>query len=309
MPSHRVKLIAAFAVLYVVWGSTYLAVRIGLQADLPPALFAGLRLTPAGLILLGVARLRGVRIRIPLAQYLTVATVGVFLLVGGMYGMFLAEQYIPSSLAALIVALVPLWVATAESLLPGMDRPSALGHAGLAIGFAGLGILMVPRLTGLQGSSKELLGIGLQLLSTWFWTAGTIIAKRRPVAIDAVVVTGYQMLTAGGILLCIGAALGEIPRLAFDKTGAAALLYLIVLGSCVAFTAFVWLLRHAPASKVMTYAYVNPVIAVVLGRLVLNEPLDRWVVAGMIVIVAGVALTTSAPTRSGRALPAEPAET
>lgn len=295
--SHRLKLVLAFLTLYVVWGSTYLAIRIGLQAELPPALFAGLRLVPAGLILLGFALSRGVKPRISPRDYRTTAIVGVFLLCGGMYGTFLAEIYIPSGLAALIVALLPLWIALAETLVPGMERPSAMGVAGLVVGFTGLGILLYPKLAGLHLAGRELTGIAIQIGATWLWTAGSVISKRRPVKADAIVATGYEMLTAGAVLVALGLALGEAPRFTLTPAGAGALLYLITIGSCLAFTAFVWLLRHAPASKVMTYAYVNPVVAVFLGWLVLREPLDGWMVAAMAVIIAGVAITTSAPTR------------
>ncbi|MDI6901342.1 MAG: EamA family transporter [Anaerosomatales bacterium] len=300
---HKVKLVVAFAALYVVWGSTYLGIRVGLDAALPPSLFAGLRLVPAGLLMLGFARLRGRRLRIPLSEYRIVATVGIFLLCGGMYFTFLAERTIPSGLAALIVALLPLWVALAESVVPGMDRPSARGYLGLVVGFAGLGILLAPRLTGIHGTPAELVGVGLQILGTWLWTTGSIISKRKPIKTDALVATGYEMLTAGSILLVIGTIAGEWPEVTLTAKGVGALAYLSVMGSCVAFTAFVWLLRNAPASKVMTYAYVNPVIAVFLGwtagtlGLVPPEPVDGWVLAGMVVIVSGVALTTTAPTR------------
>lgn len=293
----------AFGALYLVWGSTYLAIRIGLEAEMPPALFAGLRLVPAGLLLLAFARARGTRLRIAFDEYRLVAAVGILLLVGGMYSTFLAERFIPSGLAALIVALLPLWVALAESVLPGLDRLTGRGYLGLLIGFAGLGVLMAPRLTGIAGTPTELLGVGTQIVGTWLWTAGSILSKRRPVKADALVATGYEMLTAGFVLLVIGTAKGEWAGLSVTGPGVGALAYLIIFGSCVAFTAFVWLLRHIPASKVMTYAYVNPVIAVFLGwaagslGLVRPEPVDIWVLAGMSIIVAGVALTTSAPTR------------
>ncbi len=304
--SHKVKLIVAFAVLYVVWGSTYLGIRIGLQADLPPTLFAGVRLFSAAIILLAFARWRGSSLRIPWDEYRVVGTVGLFLLVGGMYFTFLSERTIPSGLAALIVALLPLWTAVAESLLPGMERPSARGMLGLVLGFSGLGILMAPRLVGLHGTHAELIAIGIQVLGTWLWTFGSIYSKRNPVKTDALVATGYEMGTAGVVLLGIGTVLGEWPKFVLTPDGIGAIVYLSVMGSCVAFTAFVWLLRNAPASKVMTYAYVNPVIAVFLGWLVLREPVDAWVAAGMTVIVAGVALTTSAPTRPPKIPHAEP---
>jgi drug/metabolite transporter (DMT)-like permease len=310
--SHRVKLIVAFATLYVVWGSTYLGIRVGLEADLPPTLFAGWRLVPAGLLLLGLARLRGTSLRIRLDQYRIVAMIGLFLLVGGMYFTFLAEQTIPSGLAALIVALLPLWVALAESFVPGMERPSARGYLGLVIGFAGLGVLIAPRLTGISGTPEEFIGIGVQILGTWLWTTGSILSKRNPVDVDSLVATGYEMLTAGGVLLVIGTIAGEWPRFVLTPAGLGALAYLSVIGSCVAFTAFVWLLANAPASKVMTYAYVNPVIAVFLGwaagslGFIPPEPVDGWVVAGMAIIIAGVALTTSAPTRTTAIVAPEP---
>lgn len=296
-------MIAAFAALYLVWGSTYLAIRAGLEAELPAALFAGLRVVPAGLILLAFSKARGASLRVTFDEYRIVATVGLLLLVGGMYSTFLAERFIPSGLAALVVALLPLWVALAESVLPGMDRPTVRGYAGLVIGFAGLGVLLAPRLTGIAGTPKELLGIATQILGTWLWTAGSVFSKRHPVKTDALVATGYEMLTAGVVLLVIGTVKGEWADFTVSTRGMTALAYLILMGSCVAFTAFVWLLRHAPASKVMTYAYVNPVIAVFLGwtagklGFVSAEPIDGWVLAGMAIIVAGVALTTSAPTR------------
>ncbi|MBA4370779.1 MAG: EamA family transporter [Coriobacteriaceae bacterium] len=298
--THGIKLAIAFATLYIVWGSTYLAIRIGVQSDLPPALFGGLRLVPAGLILLGMARLRGTPLRVSRRDLKTTAVVGILLLCGGMYFTFLAEQYIPSGLAALVVALLPLWTAAAEWVSPDMERPGPLGLAGLVIGFCGLALLLWPRLTGLSGGSDELLGVGLQIVGTWLWTGGSVYSKRHPVRANAVVVTGYEMLIAGLVLLAWGTVLGEWPRMAaVNVTGFGALAYLI-LAAAVAFTAFVWALRNAPASRVMTYAFVNPVVAVFLGWLVLREPVDAWVFAGMTVIVAGVALATLAPTRPPR---------
>ncbi len=298
--SHKAKLIAAFATLYVVWGSTYLGIRIGLEAHMPPALMAALRLVPAGLLLLGFAKWRGIPVRVRPRELRVIATTGVLLLVGGMFMIFLAEQYIPSGLAAIIVALQPLWIAGAETVLPDMDRPSALGYAGIALGFIGLAVLLWPRLT-LPGSGPQLLGSCIAIVATFIWMIGSVYSKRHPVRVDAIVATGYEMLAAGLVTLVIGVLKGEVPQLLSGRVdvlpAASATAYLAVVGSCVAFTAFVWALRHAPASKVMTYSFVNPVVAVFLGWLVLREPLDWWIVAGMAVIVAGVALTTTAPTR------------
>ncbi len=306
--SSTLRLVLAFAAMYVIWGSTYLVIRIGLEADMPPTLFTALRLALAGLILLGFARWRGWRLRLSRHDLTTVSVVGIFLLCGGMYFTVLAEMYIPSSLSALIVAVIPLWVAAAEGVLPGMERPTARGVAGLVLGFAGLGLLLWPRIAGVHGSGVEWLGVGLQVFATWLWTTGSLISKRRPVKANAIVATGYEMLIAGGVLLALGTVLGEWPRMGSISAGGIwALAYLIVFGSCIAFTSFVWLLRNVATSKVMTYTYVNPVVAVFLGwaagtvgLISSPEPVDAWVLAGMTVIVAGVALTTTAPTRPAR---------
>lgn len=302
------KTILAFLALYIVWGSTYLAIRIGLEHEMPPALFTGLRLALAGLVLLTFARWRGWRLQLSRTDLTTVSVVGIFLLCGGMFFTVLAQQYIPSSLSALIVAVIPLWVASAEGVLPGMDRPTARGVAGLVLGFAGLALLMWPRITGIHGSGAEWLGVGLQILATWLWTTGSLISRRRPVKAHAVVATGYEMLVAAAILLTAGVIMGEVPRMSGISAGGLwALAYLVIFGSCIAFTAFVWLLSTVPASKVMTYTYVNPVVAVFLGwaagtigLIATPEPVDVWVIAGLAVIVVGVALTTTAPTRPPR---------
>jgi drug/metabolite transporter (DMT)-like permease len=295
--------------LYVVWGTTYLAIKVGIDAALPPALFAGLRLVPAAAIMFVLARARGSRLTVPPRELRIVCIVGLLLLVGGQYGMMVAEQYVPSGLAALVVALVPLWIALLESAFPDMRRPSGLGWLGLAIGFTGLGVLLAPRLVGLAAGRDELIGIAVILVGTWLWTSGSVYSKRNPVDVDGLVVTAYEMLVAGAATLIIGTLLGEWSRLTMTPKGLGALLYLIVFGSCIAFTAFVYALANLPASKVMTYAYVNPVIAVFAGwaagqvGLVPLEPVTTSTLVGMVVIVAGVALTTAAPTLPPRRAP------
>lgn len=300
--SPRLKAVVAMLTLYVVWSTTYLGIKVGLDASLPPALFIALRLLPAAALLFGFAWLRGAQLRLERPELAIIAVVGVLLLVGGQYGTFLAEQFVPSGLSALIVALLPLWIALAESVFPDMRRPSRLGWAGLALGFTGLGILVWPRLASIATGKTELIGIGLQVLAAWLWTAGSVYSKRNPVKADGIVVTAWQMLIAGVVTLGIGTALGEWRGFQITPKGAGALAYLIVFGSCVAFTAFVYALAHLPASKVMTYAYVNPAIAVFAGwaagrmGLVPPEPVTPTLVAGMTVIIAGVALTVAAPT-------------
>ncbi len=300
--SQRARVIISMLTLYIVWGTTYLGIKVGLDAELPAALFAALRLLPAAAIMFVVARLRGASLMLKISALRVVVLVGVLLLVGGQYGTMLAELYVPSGLSALVVAIVPLWIALAESVFPDMQRPGRLGWLGLAVGFTGLAILITPRLLSMGASSKDLPGIVLQIVATWLWTAGSVYSKRNPVDADPLVVTAWQMLAAGAVTLVIGTVLGEWGRLTFTPKGVGALLYLIVFGSCVAFTAFVYALHHLPASKVMTYAYVNPVIAVFAGwaagqiGLVPLEPISASMLIGMIVIVSGVAITTAAPT-------------
>lgn len=288
--------------LYVVWGTTYLGIKMGLDAGLPPALFLSLRLLPAAAILFMLAKWRGVPLAPPRVEARTIAIVGILLLIGGQYVTFLAEQYMPSGLSALIVALLPLWIAMAESVFPDMRRPGPLGWVGLVVGFAGLAVLIWPRLPEIATGAAVTLGIALQILATWLWAAGSIYSKRHPVKSDGMVVTAWQMLLAGTITLVFATLSGEWNDFALTPKGLGAIVYLTVFGSCIAFTAFIYALKHLPASKVMTYAYVNPVIAVFAGwaagraGLVPAEPVNASVILGMAVIVAGVALTTAAPT-------------
>jgi len=307
--SQRVKVMAAMAIMYVVWGTTYLAIKVGLDSGLPPTLFAGVRQIPAAAIMFGIAAWRGADLKISLRDLRISAIVGILLIVGGQYFTFLAEQKVPSGISALVVALLPLWIALAESAFPDMQRPGRLGWIGLAIGFTGLGVLLAPRLIGVSAGPGELGGIGVQIVGTWLWAGGSIYSKRNPVAVDNMVMTAYEMLAAGAVLVALGTALGEWPRFVVTTKGVSALAYLAVIGSAVAFTAFTYALHHLPASKVMTYAYVNPVIAVFAGALagriglVPPEPVTATTLLGMVIIVSGVALAVGAPARPPRRPP------
>lgn len=311
--SMRTKTIIAFATVYVVWGSTYLGIKVALNAGITPAVMGGSRLLLAGVLLLVFARLRGTSLKITRRDLSTSAIVGLCLLVGGMFSTMLAEQRVDSSLAALVVAAAPLWMAAAEATVPGMDRPSRRAVVGLAIGLFGLFLLVGPRIGGLSGTPSELIGIAIQLVGTWLWVTGSIVSKKRPLTTDGTVATGYEMLIAGAVLTAIAALIGEFDTVRVTAPGVASVLYLATFGSAIAFTAFMWLIRNVAASKVMTYAYVNPVVAVglgyvagLVGLLPHPETLDAWGIAGMVIIVSGVALTTSTPSASAAREPIAP---
>lgn len=311
--SLRAKTIGAFAIVYVVWGSTYLGIKVALNGGMPPALLGGVRLLIAGAVLLAFARLRGTSLSITRRDLSTSAIVGLFLLCGGMFSSMLAEQRIDSSLAAIVVAGAPLWMALAEGVLPGMDRPSRRGVAGLVIGLVGMIVLVAPRIGGLTGTPSELLGIGIQMFGSWLWVTGSIVSKKRPLTTDGAVATGYEMLIAGTVLAVVAAGLGEFATVRITPSGVWATLYLAVIGSAVAFTAFMWLIRNVRGSTVMTYAYVNPAVAVAAGYLaglvgLLPKPevLDVWSILGTLTILSGVALTTSAPTPASHREPIAP---
>jgi drug/metabolite transporter (DMT)-like permease len=309
----RTRTILAFGIVYVVWGSTYLGIKVALNEGMPPALMGGVRLLIAGAILLGVTLLRGKPLRISRRDLSTSAIVGLLLLCGGMFSSILSEQRIDSSLAAIVVAGAPLWMALAESVLPGMDRPTRRGVFGLVIGLVGMIILVGPRIGGLSGTPSELVGIGIQMAGSWLWVTGSIISKKRPLTTDGIVATGYEMLIAGAVLACIALVLGEFAHVRVTAAGVGAVLYLAVFGSAIALTSFMWLIRNVRGSTVMTYAYVNPAVAVALGYLagvvgLLPKPetLDVWSLTGTLVILGGVALTTSAPAAPAHREPIAP---
>ncbi|HUG06197.1 MAG TPA: EamA family transporter [Candidatus Limnocylindria bacterium] len=274
------------------WGSTYLAIAIAVQT-LPPLLSAGLRFLLAGTMLAGwlVARHGRAALRIDRAQLGGAALVGMLLLAGGNGLVVLAQRTVPSGLTALVVASVPLWIVVFR-LVSG-DRIAASLIAGVLVGFAGVAILVVPR-----GASGEVDPIGLLMLvgATFSWALGTFSSPRLSTPRDPLASTTVQMLAGGALLVVIAGAIGEPERAdpsSFSAASLVAMAYLVVFGSLVAFSAYTWLLRHAPVSVVATYAYVNPVVAVVLGALVLSEVVTPSMLLGAAIILAAVAFIVS----------------
>lgn len=290
VPPPRWKVVTAFAFVYVIWGSTYLAIRFAIDT-LPPFLMASGRFLVAGGLMWLWAKRRGAG-RPTRRQVGAAAVVGALLLMGGNGGVVWAQQRIDSGLAALLVAMVPLWVVTIEWLLPGGRRPRLPLALGVVGGLAGIVLLVGPaELAGVE--RMDLLGAGAVIVASLLWSIGSLYAARAELPKSARQATGIEMLFGGVGLLAVGSLSGEFARLdlaAVTPQSWAALAYLVVFGSLIAFSAYVWLLRVAPASKVATYAYVNPVVALVLGWAFAGEELTARTLLAAAVILASVML-------------------
>ena len=283
-PSANVWL--ALGIVYVVWGSTYLAIAIAVQT-LPPLFYSGVRFAIAGLILAGWLALRGVDLRISRRELGGAAAVGMLMLAGGNGLVSLAERTVPSGVAALIVASIPLWIVVYR-MIAG-ERVGRDLLAGVLLGLVGVAVLVVPG--GLNGTVDP---VGALMLfgATLSWALGTFLSPRLETPRNALVSTAYQMLAGGVVLLVAAVGNGEVAQLdpaTFSARSLIAFAYLVVFGSLVAYTAYTWLLQNASVSLVSTYAFVNPVVAVVLGALILSEPITPTIVVGAAVIVVAVA--------------------
>lgn len=280
----------AFATLYLVWGSTYLAIRVGV-ADLPPNLFAGVRFLISAAILLVLARLHGQSIPNQGPEWKTIVVMGCLLMAGGNGLVVWGEQWVPSNQAALLVATTALWIAAFGAL---GRHGTALGRRewlGLAIGLLGVAALLLPR----GGLRLDHFGGQLAvLLGSLFWSMGAIYGKRRQPSTPLLMASAMQMLIGGLLLTAIGLCVGELPRWQWTLAGSGALAYLIVFGT-LGFLAFTWLLHRVSPAQLGTYAYVNPAVAVLLGWWLLDEALSATQLLGMAVILAGVVLVSRGP--------------
>lgn len=273
---------AALWIVYVLWGSTYLGIAITVET-LPPLLAVATRFFVAGAILALVVRARGGTLRVSPASLGAAVLVGC-LLPGANAILFFAERNVPSGLAALIIAAVPLWVVVLRLLAGHRLRPLAL--AGVAVGFAGVVLLLHPE------GGATMLGIGLCVLASAMWALGSFLSGRLPLPVDPFAATAYEMLGAGSIMLVPGLLTAH----SFAPSGPsiAAWIYLVLFGSVVGYTAYVWLLAHAPLGTVSTYAYVNPVVAIALGVLLHGEDLTGRILIGAAIVVVAVAVVVRA---------------
>jgi drug/metabolite transporter (DMT)-like permease len=291
-PPSRAKLIAAFAALYIIWGSTYLAIRFAIET-IPPFLMAGIRFTIAGVLLFAWSRMRGATAP-ERRHWVSCAVVGLLLLVGGNGAVVWAEQTVPSGLVALLIAIVPCWMVLIEWLRPGGVRPTGRIIAGLVLGLIGLVMLIGPAAV-LGGGGVDPVGAIVVALGSLSWAAGSIYARQANMPKRPRLATGMQMIAGGAGLLIVGVVAGEVPRLhveAVSLRSALALVYLILFGAIVAYSAYIWLLQVSTPARVSTYAYVNPVVAVILGWALAGEELSGRMLMAAVVIVAGVAMIT-----------------
>jgi drug/metabolite transporter (DMT)-like permease len=303
--------IVALLTVYIVWGSTYFAIAVMIET-MPPLLAAGVRYVTAGVIMLGalaaVARWRGratAAVERPTrAQWRTAFIVGTLLLLGGNGGVVLSELLIPSGMAAVLVALVPIWLAVLDAIVT-RRRPSGLVIGGLVAGIAGVAVLLVP-VEGLEGLDP--VGIGLVVVASLSWAAGSLYSRHAPLPRSALLGTGMEMLAGGLALGVAGTLLGEIGQVdvaSFSTRSVLAIGYLVVFGSIVAFSAYTWLLANVPVSTVGTYAYVNPIVAVALGAIFLSEPITpRTLIASAVIIGAVVAMVSGRPRQTEEPGPA-----
>ncbi len=301
------KAYGAFAAVSFFWGTTYLAIRIGVET-VPPALFAGLRFLLAGCFFLPFLIWRGYELP-GRRDILHLSVTGIALL-GIANGLVVwAEQIVPSGLAALIVATLPLWMVSMESLLPNGERLTTRKVFGILVGFTGLVLLLWPDLQhSLELDSFYVKGLVALFFAPISWGAGSVYAKRHKLRIRPLMSAASQMLVAGALLTILGGLTGEFQAFTFETKGMAAMIYLAIFGSIVGYGSYIYALEKLPSSIVSTYAYLNPVVAVILGCLVLNERFDFLLVIATAIILFGVILVTTdrsiPPTRLAR-----PAET
>ncbi len=272
-------------IVYIVWGSTYLAIRVMVET-VPPLLGAGVRFLVAGAVMLAVLSLHR-SVRPTRAQLLSALLVGM-LLPGANAVVTVAEQEVPSNVAALLIGSIPLWVILMRRAAG--ERVSRASIGAVLVGFAGVAVLVRP---GEQSEGASLLALAACVIAAVMWASGSFASPRLKLPRDPLVASGWQMLLGGLVIVVCGLVAGELPEVdpeAFSLRSVMALLYLVVFGSWLAFTAYAWLLQNAPISRVATYAYVNPVVAIVLGWVILDELITPVTLVGAAIIVASVAL-------------------
>jgi len=291
--SHRTLLIVAFATVYVVWGSTYLAIRVAVET-MPPFLLAGARFLFAGAVMFVWLRLKGVPMP-DKRQWFHATIAGVLMLLGGNGLVVWAEQTVSSSLTALLVALTPVWFALLDWARPAGKRPALYTWAGIIVGFAGVALLVTGHNSSSVNAAHNPWGVAALVVAGLCWAAGSLWSRYNAKPESPWMNSAAQMICGGAALLLLSLFHGEPAHFHFAQVSLQSwlsLLYLIVFGSWIAFSAYVWLLKVSTPARVATYAYVNPVIAVLLGNLLLGEALGERALWAAAIILAGVIITT-----------------
>jgi drug/metabolite transporter (DMT)-like permease len=299
----RLAILLAFAALYLVWGSTYLGIRLAIDS-IPPFLMAGSRYFTAGLILYGMARARGAT-RPPAITWRSSLIVGGFLLLGGNGGVTIAEQYVETGLAAVIVATVPIFIVLLSWATGTTPRPRLPVWLGLAGGFIGVGILMEPSMHFSANESRHP-GIGMLILlvASLLWSIGSLYSRSAKNADLPFLAAGQQMICGGVLLLLAGLITREkFQPAAISAHSIWAWIYLVLIGAIIGFTAYIYLLRHCDPAKVATYAYVNPIVAVILGALFAGEHLTSRTIVATALIIGSVAIVITTQQLGPKSMP------
>jgi drug/metabolite transporter (DMT)-like permease len=293
MKSERALAYAAFAIVCTVWGTTYLAIRVAVET-IPPMLLTGVRYLIAGSILFAISRLRGDVLPLGRQALTNVSIVGILMVAGGNFSVIWAEQWVPSGIAALLVATSPFWAAMMEMLRSGGEQISLRKGAGMIVGFLGVALLVTPG--GANGAFDRhvLLGALAIQFGALAWQYGTLRGKHTLGGIAPLMSSALQMLVGGAVITVIGLATGEMQRFVVTPRTFTALAYLIIFGSVFGYTSYVYALKHMKTTTMSLYAYVNPVIAVLVGWMILHEKLTWVSVVAMCVILSGVALVQTA---------------
>jgi drug/metabolite transporter (DMT)-like permease len=290
-------LVLAFGLVYLSWGTTYLAIREGVK-DLPPALFGGVRITTAGLLLFAFLALRRQPLRLPRRDLLWVALAGVLLFLGGNGLITWGEMTVESGAASVLAATTPLWLGLLELVRPGGERLAIWGWLGLLAGLVGV-LLLLPLPHDLAEFFRRP-GPFLVIASAFCWALGSLVLRGRSRRGPHLTMAAYQMVIGGGSLVLAGLLIGEASQLTpehFTSTAVFAFFYLLIVGSLVGFLAFTYLLQHVSATLAGTYAYVNPAVAILVGWLLGGERLTLGVLGGMAAILTGVALVRAGTVR------------
>ncbi len=280
------KVILAYLAVCLFWGSTYLAIRIGVT-DFPPFTFCAIRFLIAGVIVLLYSKFKKLEFPSNKSTYINQSIIGIILLLGGTGIVSYAEKTVDSSIASLLISTVPLFIALWEVLIFKRKSLSKFGVLGLIIGFVGVSYLIM---SGHKIMSFDIKGMGLVLMAAIFWSIGTVFSHMIKKDGDVAVSIGIQMVSGGIALFILGFIFGEFSNVIFSLKTILAIAYLIIFGSLVGYSSYIYLLQHWPASRVGTYAYVNPIVALILGHFILGEPVSFDIVISMIVIILGVIL-------------------